>query len=142
MFFRVFRVKKRLMVKRYFTLMEVMIASTILAMSVVASMGIVGSARSNLLRAERRWARQHILSQVTEAYLLGGPRTVMPDGVLPQGFSASCQIYEVDDLHEEALESIRQWRLGEFHIQVFDTNVKLMEEVRVRKLVKEEDLEL
>ena len=128
--------------KRYFTLMEVMIASTILTMAVVASMGIVGSARSNLLRAEKRWARQHILSQVAEAYLLGGPRTVLPEGVLPQGFSASCQLYEVEDLHEEALEAIREWRLGEFHIQVFDVNGKLMEEVRVRKLVKEEDLEL
>jgi len=122
--------------------MEVMIASTILAMAVVASMGIVGSARSNLLRAEKRWARQHILSQVAEAYLLGGSRTVLPEGVLPQGFSASCQLYEVDDLHEEALVAIREWRLGEFHIQVFDTNGKLMEEVRVRKLVKEVDLEL
>jgi hypothetical protein len=129
------------MLKRYFTLMEVMIASTILAMSVVASLGIVGSARSNLLRAQKRWARQHILSQVAEAYLLGGPRTILPDGVLPQGFSASCQLYEVEDLPEEALESIRQWHLGEFHIQVFDVNGKLMEETRVRKLVKEEDLE-
>ena len=119
-----------------------MIASTILTMAVVASMGIVGSARSNLLRAQKRWARQHILSQVAEAYLLGGPRTVLPEGVLPQGFSASCQLYEVEDLHEEALVAIREWRLGEFHIQIFDVNGKLMEEVRVRKLVKEEDLEL
>ena len=122
--------------------MEVMIASTILAMSVVASMGIIGSARSNLLRAQKRWAGQHILSQVAEAYLLGGGRTALPEGVLPQGFTASCQLYEVEDLHEEALEAIRQWRLGEFHIQVFDPNGKLMEELRVRKLVKEEDLEL
>ncbi len=130
------------MLKRYFTLMEVMIASTILAMSVVASLGIVGGARSNLLRAQKRWARQHILSQAAEAYLLAGPRTILPDGVLPQGFSASCELYEVEDLPEEALESIREWRLGEFHIRVFDVNGHLMEEVRVRKLVKEEDLEL
>jgi hypothetical protein len=119
-----------------------MIASTILAMSVVASLGIVGSARSNLLRAQKRWARQHILSQAAEAYLLGGPRTILPDGVLPQGFSASCELYEVEDLPEEALESIREWCLGEFQIRVFDVNGHLMEEMRVRKLIKEEDLEL
>lgn len=130
------------MLKRYFTLMEVMIASTILAMSVVASLGIVGSARANLLRAQKRWARQHILSQASEAYLLGGPKVILPDGVLPQGFSARCYLYEVEDLPEEALEAIREWRLGEFHIQVFDVNGKLMEETRVRKLVKEEDLDI
>ena len=133
---------REMMKRQNFTLIEVMIASTILAMAVVASMGIIGSARSNLLRAQKRWARQHILSQAAEAYLLGGVHTVLPDGVLPQGFSANCYLYDVEDLHEDALESIREWRLGEFHIQVFDVNGKLMDEVRVRKLVKEEDLEL
>ncbi|NMA43392.1 MAG: hypothetical protein GX946_08415 [Oligosphaeraceae bacterium] len=126
--------------KQHFTLMEVMIAATILAMSVVAGLGIVGAARSNLLRAEKRWGRQHILSQVAECYLLAGPRAIMPDGVLPQGFSSSCHLYTVDDLPEDAQESIRGWLLGEFHIEVFDVSGKLMEELRVRKLVKEDDL--
>ncbi|MDD3695650.1 MAG: hypothetical protein PHG44_06750 [Lentisphaeria bacterium] len=127
--------------KHYFTLMEVMIAATILAMSVVASLGIVGAARSGLLRAEKRWARQHILGQVAECYLLAGPGAIMPEGVLPQGFSSVCHLYAVDDLPEEAQESIRGWLLGEFHIEVFDVSGKLMEELRVRKMIKEDDLQ-
>lgn len=127
--------------KRYFTLMEVMVASTILALSVVASMGIVAGARSSLLRAEKRWGRQHILSQVAETYLLAGPDARIPDGVLPQGFSANCRLYETDDLPEDAQEAIRGWLLGEFHIEVFDVAGNLMDDIRVRKLVKEEDFE-
>lgn len=129
------------MQKRNFTLMEVMVATTILAMAVVATLGIVGSARATLLRAEKRWGRQHILSQAIEYYLLAGSEAPLPDGLLPQGFSARCQLYAVDDIHEEAQVSIREWQLGEYHVQVFDVQGNLMEEARIRKLVHEEDLE-
>jgi len=125
---------------RRFTLMEVMIATTILAMSVVATMGIIGGARSSILRAEKRWARQHLLSSVAELYLIGGVHVVMPDGLLPQGFSSSCTLSEVEDIHEEAQESIHEWRLGEYHIRVFDASNNLMGELKIRKLVKEDDL--
>jgi len=129
------------MKRHNFTLMEVMIAATLLAMAVVASMGIIGSARARLLRAEKRWGRQHLLSQATECYLLGGANAQLPEGLLPQGFSSRCQLYDLEDLPEDALESIREWRLGEYHIQVFDAAGNLMQELRIRKLVKEEDLE-
>lgn len=129
------------MIRRSFTLMEILIASAILAMSVAASMGIVGGARSGLLRAERRWARQHLLSQVTELYLLGGRNVSLPDGLLPAGYSCSCELTMPDDLPEEAQEPVREWCLGEYHICVFDLNGNLMGEKYVRKMVRSEDLE-
>lgn len=128
-------------IRRSFTLMEVMIASVILAMAVAATMSIVGGARSTLLRAEKRWARQHLLSQVIELYLLGGPGARMPDGLLPDGYSSSCELYVPDDLHEEALEPIREWCLAEYHICIYDTGGNLMGEQYVRKMIKEEDVE-
>ncbi|MFA6815958.1 MAG: prepilin-type N-terminal cleavage/methylation domain-containing protein [Lentisphaeria bacterium] len=127
--------------KHYFTLMEVLIASAILAMAAVATMSIIGGARSSLLRAEKRWGRQHLLAQTAELYLIGGPETALPDGLLPNGYSSSCTLEEVEDIHEEAQEHIKEWCLGEFHIQIFDVSGKLMAETRVRKLIKEEDLE-
>lgn len=127
--------------RRHFTLMEVMVATTILALAVAATMGIVGSARATLLRAEKRWGRQHLLSQAVEYYLLAGSRAPLPDGLLPDGFSASCRLLAVEDIHEEAQVSIREWQLGEYHVQVFDVRGNLMEEARIRKLVRAEDLE-
>ena len=59
-------------IRHSFTLMEVMIAATILALAVVSTMGVVAGARSTLLRAEQRWARQHLLAQAVEFYLLAG----------------------------------------------------------------------
>jgi prepilin-type N-terminal cleavage/methylation domain-containing protein len=125
-----------------FTLIEVVIAATILAMSVAFTMGIVGTARGQVLRSERRWGRAHLLSQAAEFHLLAGARNRdLPDGLLPDGYHSSCELVEVLDLPEEWLEPINGWRLGEFVIRVDDPNGQPIGEVRVRKLVREEDLE-
>lgn len=125
-----------------FTLLEVIVAATILAMSVAFTMTIVATGRAQVLRSERRWARAHNLAQAAEYFLLAGARgSAVPDGLLPQGYSMTCELVEVTDLPEEALEPISGWRLGEFVIQVMDPNGNLVGETRVRKLVREEDLE-
>ena len=118
-----------------------MIAATILAMGVVSTMGVIAGARSTLLRAEQRWARQHLLAQAAEFYLLAGKDGSFPSGLLPDGFSASCELYEVDDIHEDALEPIKGWQLCEYHICVFDEMGVKIAETFVRKVLKEGDLE-
>jgi type II secretory pathway pseudopilin PulG len=127
--------------KKHFTLMEVMIAATILALAAVATMGVVGSARATLLRAQKRWARQHLLASVAELYLLAGHKAQLPEDLLPQGFSSSCELREVDDIHSEAQEPINGWQLGEYHIRVYDVNGVAMAETKVRKVLKEEDFD-
>ena len=124
-----------------FTLMEIMVAATILSMSVAAILGILGSARSALLRSRDRWNWQHQLTQATEAFLLGGPNVVMPDGLLQEGVSVSCELYEVEDIHEEALEHISEWLLGEYHIVLKDSEGRVKGENWVQKLIKEDDVE-
>ena len=124
-----------------FTLMETMVAATILAFAVVSAMSILSGARSTLMRAEARWTRQHLLAQAAEFYLLGGPTAQMPDNLLPDGCTATCEVYAVEDIEEEALEAIRGWCLAEFHISVLDSGGNLMGETRVRKVLKEDDLE-
>lgn len=126
--------------KSNFTLMEVMIAALILALSVVATMGIVGTSRANVLREERRWSREHLFTNIAEFYLLAGPDNPLPAELLPEGYSASCELREVEDLPEDAHESIRGWRLGEFVIRLYDSSGNLLEEQFIRKLLKEEDL--
>jgi hypothetical protein len=122
-------------------LLEVIIAAAVLALAVVMSVGIMGGARARILRAESRWGRQHLLSQAAEVYLLGGPATELPPGLLPEGFSSACTLTPVDDLSEEDLEPQQGWILGCFHISVYDVAGDLMAECRVEKLVREEDCE-
>lgn len=124
-----------------FTLMETMVAATILSLSVAAVLGILGGARSSLIRARERWNWQHQLSQATEIFLLGGPEAEFPDGLLQEGCTAYCELYEVEDVHEEALEHVKEWLLAEYYISVQDRDGRVRGENWVQKLVKEEDLE-
>jgi prepilin-type N-terminal cleavage/methylation domain-containing protein len=125
-----------------FTLLEVVIAITILAMSVAFTMSLIAGARSQVLRSEKRWGRAHVLAQAAEYYLLAGPKASdEPEALLPEGFSMSCELLEVTDIPEEAQEPIQGWLLGEFVIRVRDPSGGLIGEVRVRQPVREEDLE-
>ena len=120
--------------------MEVMIAALILGMSVAASTAILGTARANMLREQRRWLSEHLLSNAVEFYLACGPEATPPDGLMPEGYGCSCEIYDVQELPEDALESIREWRLGEYHITVFQVNGEVIAEQNIRKILKEEDM--
>ena len=127
--------------KHCFTLMEVMIASLVLAISAVATMSIVGTSQAKLLREERRWGREHYLSNALEFFLACGPSADFPQELLPQGWRAECELFNVEEgLPEAAYESIQGWRLGEFRVRIYDGNGKLAGEQSVRKLVQDEDV--
>ena len=124
-----------------FTLTEVMVATIILAMAAAATMAIVGIAQANVFHAENRWNNQHITASVIEYYLLAGPSAAQPSDLMPQGYSSSCELLVVDDIHEDAQESIKQWQLGELVISVFDASGNEISVTRVRKVLKEDDFE-
>ena len=60
-----FRFSKR----HLFTLTEVMIATVVLGLAVAATAAIVSGAQTTVIKAENRWARQHLASNAAEFYL-------------------------------------------------------------------------
>ena len=132
-----FRFSKR----HLFTLTEVMIATVVLGLAVATTAAIVSGAQTTVIKAENRWARQHLASNAAEFYLMAGPYAQPPADILPEGFSASCQLLEVDDIHEDAMEAIDGWIIGEYMIEVYDKDGNRMTETHVRKILKEDDFE-
>ena len=122
-----------------FTLIEVIVAASILGLAVSMTLGIIGAARSRVLRAERRWAKAHLSSQAAELFLLGGPNAEPPPNLLPDGYDAVCELVTVEDLHVDAQEPIHGWLLGEFRIQVLTPSGNSLSEVRVESVVREDD---
>lgn len=125
-----------------FTFIEIMIAGMILTLSIAMTLAIVGGARGRILRAEQRWGRNHHLSNVTEFYLLTGPRGAIPDSLLPEGFSARCDIRKAEDLPEHAADGIPgwdDWQLGQFCVTVMGPSGNTIGEWTVEKLVREDD---
>ena len=127
--------------KKYFTLTEVMIATVVLGLAVAATAAIVSGAQATILKSENRWARQHLATNATEFFLMAGPQGQVPSDILPEGFSAQCTLLEVDDIHEEAMEPISGWIIGEYLVEVFDRDGNRMTETHVRKILKEDDFE-
>ncbi len=123
-----------------FTLLEVSIAALLLAISAVASLTVVGTARADILREMRRRDREHYLANAVEFFLLAGPDARVPDGLLPSSMRAECTVAAVEEgLPEQAYESIQEWVLGEYCITLYGEDGQPLAEQRVRKILKEED---
>ena len=125
---------------RSFTLLEVLIAVAILGVSLALVLSIFGGARSRILRAERTWARQHLLTQATEIFLLAGPNAEIVDGLFPRNFSARCTLQPVTDLPAYAQEVDTGWILGEYHISLIGGQGEIIDELKVEKMILEDDL--
>jgi hypothetical protein len=93
-----------------------------------------------LLRAERRWANQHLLTQATELFLLGGADAESPDGLLPPHYYARCDLSAAEELPVHAENPIDGWALGTYQVTLTGRRGEVVAEVRVEKLVRQEDL--
>lgn len=84
------------------------------------------------------------MANAVEFFLMAGPKAVLPAGLLPDGFDATCDVMAVEEgLPEQAYEEISGWLLGEYHIVVTDADGNLVGEQSVRKILKsEEDLDV
>jgi len=126
-------------IARRFTFVEIMVAVAILGMSLAVTLTVIGSARARVMRAERRWARQHVLSNAAELFLLEGPDANVLSGLLPPGFSANCETEDVDDLPDHAAETVDGWKLVRFRVGVRNAGGQLVGEQTVEKLIVEEE---
>jgi len=124
-----------------FTLIEVLVAVLILGVSLTMILGILGTARARILRAESRWGREHHLTQAAEFFLLAGPDGEMPPDLFPQGFAAACQVVVAEELPVDGDQPINGWTLGRYDITVTGPDGETIGERRIEKLIDEaEDL--
>ncbi len=126
-----------------FTLIEVLFAVIILALTLGITLSISGQAKGDLIRARERWIVNHALEQATEFFLLTSPEDLkIPDGLLPPGFHATCEI----DITREGLpefadvEEYRGWQLGVYTVNIFDRSGRQKGRQVVHKLLPKDVL--
>ena len=125
---------------RGFTFIEILLAAAILGVSLAFSFSLVGGARARLLRAERRWARQNNLNQATEFFLLAGPEASPPEDLLPEGYTAVCEVSPAETVPDYAVDPVDGWVLASYHIQVLWRAGDIVAEHTVEKLTREDEL--
>jgi prepilin-type N-terminal cleavage/methylation domain-containing protein len=125
--------------RRAFSLIEVLVAITILALAMGATLTLIANAQMDLVRTRERHTNQHAVSQALEYCLLVSPDDMgIPEGFLPEGYTARCTLESVvDGLPEHAVEPNRGWQLGAYVVEVFDpSGIRVGYEV-VYKMVPE-----
>ena len=86
------------MVKKAFTLVEVIVAMAVMALALTAFFALSQSAVNRVDKAYNSWERMHLLSQAAEYCLLFADEEV-PD-MPPEVFESS--IYDIEIYYEEA----------------------------------------
>lgn len=123
-----------------FTLIEILIAITILGLALGATLTVTGNAQMDMLRARERWLDQHAMEQATEYYLLTNPNALqIPEGFLPEGYDSRCTVVPVSDgLPEHAIDANAGWVLGAYTIEVFNPDGTPVGHHVIYKLIPDE----
>lgn len=125
-----------------FTLIEVVIAIAILAMTMVAMLGIVASSAKRMGKAMTNWEEQHMLTQAAEYYLLAGPNESIPDEFFPfAGYKAECVI-EDPQLPGDVEPESGNWRFVTLKISVYKDGVSdPVDSIFIDQILRKEDVE-
>ena len=127
------------MIKK-FTLLEVIIATLILALTATIAVERSSRAQVNTFNAEDEWGREHLLTLGCEFFLLFGHEAEFPVEKLPEGFSLTCEINEgiiPEDEEEEKYDPVNGWVIGEYTIKLFRDGTEI-DSMMIDKLVPAE----
>jgi type II secretory pathway pseudopilin PulG len=123
-----------------FTLMEVIIAIAILALSLVAAMAISSSSKRRIDKAYKKWKVQNMLSQATEYYLLAGANSDIPDNIFPyDNVQASCSVTDCEALPEDIDVYSGQWLLATYNVEITSKG-RILKDIKIDKIVNKNEI--
>lgn len=125
-----------------FTLLEVVVSIAILSLGILAAMSMVSLSKKRMDKAYTTWFNGHLLAQAAEYYLLcGGSKSITPDFFPYIGYSAQCTVTNCGDLSKDAVPPISgNWRLVTYDIGVRDPQGNIISQVKVDKIIKNEQI--
>jgi len=124
--------------RRYFTLIEVVVALAILTGGIMGAMAIVTMSKKRMDRAYDSFYNQHMLAQAAEYYLLCGEKQITPDVFPYRGYNASCRITDCSNIKGVSANTGGNWKLSTYDISVRGPNGQIVSQVKVDKIFKNE----
>ncbi|MCF6175296.1 MAG: type II secretion system GspH family protein [Victivallaceae bacterium] len=124
-----------------FTMIETVIALGVLLLAMSAVFGTIAASQQRVIRAEKRWAKQHMLTQAAEYFLLAPPRTTIPQTIFPfSDYQAFCEYSEPKELPETVDAISGSWKLVAMKI-ILNSNAdgKTVNSITLDRIVKTND---
>ncbi len=123
--------------RRYFTLMEVLIALAILSLGILAGTGLLSGARERSRRAEQQWLEHHAMTQAAEFFLLAGVNHEIPERIFPfPQYRVAAVLCDPANLPADVPDRKAGWRLATMVLQLRDTENTVLAELSIDRIVK------
>jgi len=127
--------------KKTFTLLELIVAISILAISLVGAMSMSTSSKKRINKAFTNWNKQHMLSQAAEFYLLAGANAQIPDEIFPyENVSVSCNISENSSLPQNVDNISGDWMLSTYNIELTNSGGNNLKTIKIDKILNKNEL--
>ena len=122
-------------------MIETVIALGVLLISLSAVFAAVAASQQRIIRAEKKWKKQHILTQATEYYLLAPPRTIIPQIIFPfHNYQVFCEYSDPEGLPETVKATGGGWKLVAMKVIIKDnTNGQTVNSITLDRIVKDND---
>ena len=125
-----------------FTLVEVLIALSILSMSVVTFLMLMGSASKRTNKAAQRWENTHLLTQAVEYYMLNKANSAntIDERFFPvDEYRAECSFDSPQGLPDDVEESTNGQTLVAMRVVIKDKDDKILDSVTVERIIGDLD---
>jgi len=121
-----------------FTLIEVLIALSILTMSVVTFLLLMGSASKRTSKAAKKWENTHLLTQAVEYYMLNeaNSNNSIDERFFPlDEYKVECFFESPQGLPEDVEESFGGKSLVAMRVVLKDNDDKIIDSATVERIV-------
>ena len=124
----------KIMRKKFFTLLEVVISLAILAISLTGILEMMTQSQKRLSKSYEKWERMHILSQAAEYYLMQGDDPPdIPEFIFPyRDYQVDASIEEVNDALPEELNDL----MGQVPLKCLTLQLRKLPENEVVDILK------
>lgn len=125
--------------KSEFTLLEVIIALSVLGMGLAVAFGVSASGRLRTMRSYRDMLEEHMLIQAAEYYMLDCRTDKLPEEVFPyRDYSASVSFSRPENLPDGISDELRPFKLAVMRVTLVNQEEKPCGELTVERIVPDD----
>jgi type II secretory pathway pseudopilin PulG len=124
-----------------FTMIETVIALGVLIIALSAVFSTVAASQQRVIKAERRWKRQHMLTQAAEYFMLAPPNAAIPQTIFPfTDYQAFCEYSTPEGLPDMVETKVGNWQLATVKISVNSKHDgKTINAITLDRIIKKDD---